>query len=79
MSGSSYRPKFFPQSKHSVCPFLILLFIVADPDPGFGAFMTSGSGMEKYPDPGSGMNIPRSYHICESLETKFWVKNTYIL
>jgi hypothetical protein len=29
---------------------------VADPDPRSGVFLTPGSG--KYPDPGSGMNIP---------------------
>ncbi len=34
----------------------------ADPDPGCGAFLT----------PGSGMNNPD--HISESLETIFWVK-----
>jgi hypothetical protein len=37
---------------------------VADPDPGSGAFKTTGSGM----------NIPD--HISESLETIFWIKNT---
>jgi hypothetical protein len=31
--------------------------------------------MGKNPDPGSGMNIP--YHVSESLETVFRVKNTY--
>ncbi len=36
---------------------------VADPDPGSGAFLT----------PGSGMNILN--HISESLETIFWIKN----
>jgi hypothetical protein len=47
-----------------------LLCSVADPDPGFGAFLTPGSGMGKKfrnrddnPD-----------HISESLETIFWVK-----
>ncbi len=45
---------------------------VADPDPGSGAFLTSGSGMGKQSKSGSGMNIP--HHISESLETIFWVK-----
>jgi hypothetical protein len=37
----------------------------------------SGSGMgKKIKIPGSGMNIPD--HISESLETLFWVKNTYL-
>jgi hypothetical protein len=35
---------------------------VADPDPGSGAFLTAGSGMNK-PD-----------HISEGLETIFWLK-----
>ncbi len=38
---------------------------VVDPDPGYGTFLTSGSGMGlKNQDPGSGMNIPD--HISES-------------
>ncbi len=47
---------------------------VAGPDPGSGAFLTLGSGMEKYPDPGSGMHIPDNF--SESLETVFtlWLK-----
>jgi hypothetical protein len=45
-----------------------------DPDPGSG----SGMGMNNpKPDPESGMNIPDN--ISESLETIFWLKNTYIL
>jgi|LakMenEpi03Aug12_release.lakeMendotaPanAssembly.Ray.scaffolds.fasta_scaffold6598981_1 hypothetical protein len=40
-------------------------FSAADPDPGSGAFLT----------PGSGINIPD--HIFESLETILWVKYTY--
>ena len=33
---------------------------VADPDPGFGTFLTPGSGMEEsqHQDPGSGTNNP---------------------
>jgi hypothetical protein len=45
---------------------------VADPDPGFGAFLTSRSGMGKKSGSGSGMNNPD--HVSESLETIFWVK-----
>ena len=44
-------------------------------DPGSGAFLTPGSGMEKKnPDPGSGMSILD--HFSESLETVFRVKNS---
>jgi hypothetical protein len=42
------------------------LISVADPDPGSGDFLT-GSGMEKNPYPGSGMNI--SDQIYERLKT----------
>ncbi len=31
---------------------------VADPDPGYGAFLTTGSGMGKKSESGSGMNNP---------------------
>jgi hypothetical protein len=48
---------------------------VADPAPGFGAFLTLGSGMGKKSRSVSGLNIPD--HISESLETISWVKNTY--
>jgi hypothetical protein len=44
---------------------------VADPDPGYGAFLISESRMEKNPDPDPG-NTPD--HFSESLETVFWVK-----
>jgi hypothetical protein len=52
----------------------ILNYNVADP--GYGAFLTPGSGKVKKSRSGSvsGMNIPD--HISESLETIFWVKNT---
>jgi hypothetical protein len=52
---------------------------VADPDPISRAFLTLDpvSGMGKTSRSGSGRNIPD--HIFESLETIFWVKNTYIL
>jgi hypothetical protein len=40
---------------------------VADPNPGSGAFLASGSGMEKIPDPGSGI-------ILENLVSVFWDK-----
>jgi hypothetical protein len=43
---------------------------VADPDPGSGAFLTSGSEMGK--KSGSGVNNPA--HISESLEPFFGVK-----
>jgi hypothetical protein len=39
------------------------LISVADPDPGSGALLTPGSGMNNHLD-----------HISESLETIFWVK-----
>jgi hypothetical protein len=45
---------------------------VADLDLGSGAILTPGSGMEKNPDPKSGMNTPD--HISESLETIFGLK-----
>jgi hypothetical protein len=41
---------------------------------GIDAFLTPGSGMGKKSRSGSGMNIPD--HITECLETVFWVKNT---
>jgi hypothetical protein len=42
-------------------------------DPGYGAFMTPGSGIgKKLGSPGSGIN--NLDHISESLETIFWVK-----
>ncbi len=44
---------------------------------GIRWFMTPGSGMGKNQDQGSGMNIPDDF--SESLETVFWVKNTWIL
>ncbi len=45
---------------------------VADPDPGFGGFLTPGSGIRNrfFPDPGS--------HIFESLVTILLGKNIYI-
>jgi hypothetical protein len=46
--------------------------IVAGLDPGSGAFLTPGSGMDKKSRSWSGMNI--THHISESLETIFWVK-----
>ncbi len=50
---------------------LQLFYIVADLDPGSGAFLTPGSGMGKNPVSGSGMNNPD--HISESLKTIFWL------
>jgi hypothetical protein len=41
--GSGIRKKPIPESS------------VVDPEPGSGAFLTSGSRMEKNPDPGSGI------------------------
>jgi hypothetical protein len=75
-----------------VCLILFISFClkktsVANPDLVSGAFLTpgsgirdgkkSGSGMEKNPDPGSGMNIPD--HFSESLETVFRAKNTSLM
>jgi hypothetical protein len=45
----------------------------ADPDPGYGALLTPGSGMGKKSGSGTGMDIPD--HFSESLETVFRVKN----
>jgi hypothetical protein len=53
------------------CVLVLLYGIVADPDPGSGAFFNPGSGMEKNPDPESG-NIPD--HFYESLETVLELK-----
>jgi hypothetical protein len=55
----------------------------ADPDPGSGAFLTSGSGI-RIQESKIGKKIkarirdehPESYCISGSLETIFWVKNT---
>jgi hypothetical protein len=47
---------------------------VADPDPGFGAFLTPGSGIRNrfFPDPGPRISDPGSQtHIFESLVTFF--------
>jgi hypothetical protein len=41
-------------------------------DPGYRAFLTPGSGMDKKSRSGSGKNIPD--HISESLEIIFWFK-----
>jgi hypothetical protein len=35
---------------------------VADPDPGFGAFLTPGSGMGKKTGSGSGIIFPGAYN-----------------
>jgi hypothetical protein len=43
-------------------------------DPESGAFLTTGSGMEENPDPGSVINI--SDHIAKSLVKHLWVENT---
>ncbi len=52
-----------------------------DPDPGSGAFLTPGSGIQdpgwvnhQDSEPGSGIRMNISDHISESLETIFWVK-----
>jgi hypothetical protein len=50
--------------------FQPLLIGVANPDPGFGAFLTPASGMGKKSGSGSWMNNPD--HISDSLETIFW-------
>jgi hypothetical protein len=49
---------------------------VADPDPGSGAFLTPGTGIDFLLDPGS--RIPNLY-VYESSMTIFWVKSTIIL
>ncbi len=48
---------------------------VADPDPGFDAFLTPGSGIRNmfFPYPGS------QTHIFESLVTIIWVKSSIII
>jgi hypothetical protein len=46
---------------------------VADPDPGSGAFLTTGSGIR---NPGWVKNQDPDPHISESLEIIFWVKKT---
>jgi hypothetical protein len=55
---------------------------VADPYPGFGAFLTPGSGIRNrfFPDPGSRISDPGSQtHSFESLVTIFWVKSSIFL
>jgi hypothetical protein len=47
-----------------------LILSVCGSDPGFGAFLTPGSGMGKKSGSGSGMNNPD--HISECLETIFF-------
>ncbi len=62
--------------------FNYLLFSVADPDPGSGAFLTSGSGIRNrfFPDPGSRISDPGSQdHIFKSFLTIFLVKSSIIL
>jgi hypothetical protein len=44
-------------------------YSVEDPDPGSGAFLTPGSGMDKKTGNGSGTNNPN--HISENLEAIF--------
>jgi hypothetical protein len=50
--------------------------VLEDTDPGSGAFLTPGSGMDKNqdtdPGSGSGMNIPD--HISRALKQYFWLK-----
>ncbi len=46
---------------------------VADPDPGSGAFLTSGPPEKTY----SGSRIPNPF--LESIVTNFWVKSSIIL
>ncbi len=45
---------------------------VADPDPGSGAFLSPGSGMDKKQDPDPGWKIPD--HILRELRNSFWTK-----
>jgi hypothetical protein len=58
---------FLPQGQVSAMD----LSSVADPDPGSGAFLTTGSGMGRKSASGSGMNNPDN--IFSSLETNFIV------
>ncbi len=51
---------------------MIIVSSAADPDPGYGAFLTPGSGMGIKLGSESGMN--NSDHTSESLETTFWIK-----
>ncbi len=64
-------------TKKTICrPTIYLTYfspLCSVADPGSGAFLTLGSGMEKIWS-GSGMNILD--HFSESLETVFCVKNT---
>jgi hypothetical protein len=53
-------------------PQVPAFLISSVPDPESGAFFIPGSGMDKKPISGSGVNI--LHHIFESLETIFWVK-----
>jgi hypothetical protein len=48
-----------------------VLSSVADTDPGSGAFLTPGSGMDNKSGSGSRINHPD--HIAKSLKTIFWV------
>jgi hypothetical protein len=55
-------------------PFSLPIFqFFADLNPGSGAFLTPGAGMELNPDPWSGMNIPD--HISKK---KYWKKYIYL-
>ncbi len=59
--GSGISQKIFQAHSITIIWVKNTQFFVADPDPGSGASLTPGSGMEKNPDPGSAINIP--YHI----------------
>jgi hypothetical protein len=71
-------PSYFKWGYKPVYLIYKVLFLqktgVVDPDPGPGAFLTPGSGMEKNQNPEFGMNIPD--YFSESLETAFRAKNT---
>jgi hypothetical protein len=49
---------------------------VADPDPGSGAFLTPGCGIEKQSESVSGMFMSIPDNFFENLETVFRFKNT---
>jgi hypothetical protein len=66
------NPPYFFLSHHYNNYYVILGYSVADPEPGSGAFLTPGSGMEQISRSLSGMNILD--HIPEILETIFGVK-----
>jgi hypothetical protein len=69
------KPRIKRKRKKAPTGGVQTFFSVADPNPGFGVFLTQwirNPGWVKKSRSGSGMNIPD--HISESLETIFWIK-----